>query len=345
MSYAELFFKKKLHELNYEDIENYFIDAQEESNLLELKSYAADKDQKNDHSAKEKKIYETICGLLNSEGGIIIWGAPVGKKAPGKKEQIFQGELSPVTKLIEKDGFIRTIAQLFSPVPNGVRFQMLKKNEGSYVYVIEVEDSLYKPHQYKGTYFMRLDGQTHTAPHYYVEALIRRITFPNLEGYLRIDGLHLNSYDTSNGVIMDFTFVIYNWTRLQNEYDIYCKVVTDAEVNTQFSEPNKLRKGHEIIWKNAAPILYYHNPLIIRDKVFFKTQELQMHDFKGFIIVFFGGKQSPLKYSKYRFMFANLYANNPHSDNNAYIIDKIENKYTHEMDIRDSDQIKGMIGR
>ena len=77
MTYSKLYFGKELIELTYDDIENYFVDEKDESNKIEYKSYH-NPDEKN-HTENENGVVKAICGLLNSEGGIVIWGAPVGQ--------------------------------------------------------------------------------------------------------------------------------------------------------------------------------------------------------------------------------------------------------------------------
>ena len=112
MSYSKLYFGKELGELTYADIENFFIDEKDESNKIEYKSYH-NPDEKN-HTEKENGVIRAICALLNSEGGLVIWGAPIGQTVGGKKEKIFKGELSPVEKLIEKDSLINRVTDLIT---------------------------------------------------------------------------------------------------------------------------------------------------------------------------------------------------------------------------------------
>ena len=97
MPYSKLYFGKELNELTYENIEEFFLNEKEESDKIEFKSYHS-KEEKN-HTEKENGIIRAICALLNSEGGLIIWGAPVGQTVSEKKEKIFKGDLSPIDKL------------------------------------------------------------------------------------------------------------------------------------------------------------------------------------------------------------------------------------------------------
>ena len=116
-----------------------------------------------------KKVKKGICALLNSEAGILIWGAPVGPEVSGKKEKVFKGSLSPVSKRYEKDQLINMMADSLTPMPVSVKVQPLETDD-RVVYVFEVLASAYRPHQFANQYFIRMDGQTRPAPHYLVES-------------------------------------------------------------------------------------------------------------------------------------------------------------------------------
>lgn len=73
MSYSQSYFGKELSDLTFADIENYFVDEKEESDKIELKSYHNHNSSEKDHKDKENGVLKTICGLLNSEGGQIVW--------------------------------------------------------------------------------------------------------------------------------------------------------------------------------------------------------------------------------------------------------------------------------
>ena len=52
-------------------------------------------------------------------------------------EEVFIGDLSPVDKKLERDSFIRKVADNIITTPSGVNFQPLEVKDG-YVYIIEV---------------------------------------------------------------------------------------------------------------------------------------------------------------------------------------------------------------
>ena len=123
MNYIESYLNKSnIIDLQLGDIESYFQKEKEESDKIEFKSFV---DDMNRISEKESTIIKSICAFLNSEGGIIIWGAPIGRKVEGKKEKVFSGELSPVERLYEKDEFINKITNLITPQPTGVQFHRI----------------------------------------------------------------------------------------------------------------------------------------------------------------------------------------------------------------------------
>ncbi len=182
MSYSELYFNKKLNELNYEDIEIFFWEEHSENENIEFKSY-------NVHSSfdsqLDKSIIRTIDAFLNSTGGLIIWGAPSGFIPEDRKEKVFKGDLSPSNVLKEKDYLINTISSRISPLPLGVHVTVISRDQ-NYVYVFDIEESDFKPHQFNERYFIRLDGQSKPAPHYIVESLFKQVKFPDISGLINL---------------------------------------------------------------------------------------------------------------------------------------------------------------
>jgi len=162
MSLLERYFGKPSDQIIYSDVEHFFEEEKEESDKIEFKAF-----HNPDESFKEKQngILRSICAFLNSSGGIIIWGAPIGQFIEGKKEKVFQGNLSPSDNLIEKDSFINKITDSITPAPNKIKFIRLT-HELNYLYLFEVEESEYSPHQFRNIYYMRIDGQTRPAPHH-----------------------------------------------------------------------------------------------------------------------------------------------------------------------------------
>jgi hypothetical protein len=221
-SYTSLNFGKPLTNITSVDLIHYFSNEREESDTIEFKSYV--ERNQNNHANKEAAVLKTVCAFLNSSGGMLIWGAPMGHTPDGRQTKVFTGTLSPVTRLIEKDTFISRIANSIIPLSNLVKMHRVEVEAGSYVYVIDVEQSIHKPHQFDNRYWVRLDGQTGTAPHYLIDALFKQIRYPNLGGYIKFNKCSLAAY---NILDLDLTIVVVNHSRDQNEYDIPVVLVGD----------------------------------------------------------------------------------------------------------------------
>ena len=104
INYSEQYFGKDLNDLSYEDIVDFFAVEKEESDKIEFKAFHPDFGNFNKNL---EGVIRGICAFLNSNGGILIWGAPLGQKVD--ERVIFQGALSPVTELKEKDSLISKI--------------------------------------------------------------------------------------------------------------------------------------------------------------------------------------------------------------------------------------------
>ncbi|MEO6285564.1 MAG: ATP-binding protein [Dyadobacter sp.] len=87
MTYSQLFFRKRINELTYDDIKDFFRVAQEESDKLEFKSFGSDLNSRQPENPGQRvgRIVRTVCAMLNSMGGLIVWGAPIGKNSSSQK--------------------------------------------------------------------------------------------------------------------------------------------------------------------------------------------------------------------------------------------------------------------
>ncbi|MGN6249358.1 MAG: AlbA family DNA-binding domain-containing protein, partial [Ginsengibacter sp.] len=326
--------------LKYEDIENYFNTEQQESNKIEFKSYFNPEENQKE---KLNGIIRTICGLLNSEGGLIIWGAPVGQILAGKNEKVFKGNLSPVEERITKDNFINRVSDSITPSPRNVHFHQLEK-DGKFVYVIDVEKSVYSPHQFRNIYYMRIDGQTRPSPHYLIEALFRKVSYPNLEGYIRIDDIRIQN----ENYILTLSYLIFNKSKLQNEYEVYSRLFIYP--GKFFTSLGTLRKyytneAHEMVFQNVKSTLFYNEPVIEQERVYIAIADLMESNSEVTVLFTFGGKQSPLMLSKYTLSFRNVNHSNP----NSIISGMEENIYMHEnsdkIDKSDEEKLRLILKR
>ncbi|MBL0145403.1 MAG: putative DNA binding domain-containing protein [Chitinophagaceae bacterium] len=83
MDYCTSHFGKRLNDLTIQDIESYFQQERIETDQLEFKSIS----QHGNLNDKILGIQRSICAFLNSSGGLLIWGAPEGKKYMKKKKR------------------------------------------------------------------------------------------------------------------------------------------------------------------------------------------------------------------------------------------------------------------
>lgn len=294
MDFSKQYFGKPLQDLTIGDITHFFTEENEESATIEFKAFAS---EHGNTQTKLNGVIRGICAFLNSEGGIVVWGAPVGQQVEGKKEDVFQGDLSPVNELIEKDRLISKVSDSITPLPVGVNVQILEHRD-DYIYIFEVQKSDYSPHQFKNTYYARLDGQTKTAPHYLVEALFKRIKYPRLEGYIKFDKL---SHD-GNYYYLDISTYIFNFSELQNEEDVSYRIICGEGI---FVNSNRdlsgvySSGGHQFTHKGDIDVLHFGNPDVYQDRLQFNPNQVLARGNTITIVMTFGGKKSPLKSSRY----------------------------------------------
>ena len=312
MDYSKTYLGKSLGELTHADVADFFLNEREETDQIEFKSY---NERANDDD-RYKGLVGSIAAFLNSGGGLLIWGAPNGITAPGKREKIFKGPLTKVPLTIEKDWLISKIVDKIIPLPIGIRVKLLIASD-SQIAVFEVDESIYSPHQTSHVYLMRVDGQTKPAPHHYVEALFKKISFPRLEGYICPGAAESDS----NGFLVKIEFIIINFSPFLNEESLYYRIaILSGIFNGQKGSPgyragsihgmatdvfdkgvngNKLRST-----SNTA--LFYGEPHRIKREIFFYGPRLKLNDYKGKVVLLFGGKSAPMKCCQYTIDFKEM---------------------------------------
>lgn len=164
-------------------------------------------------------VIKTICAFLNSDGGLLIWSAPKEVEIEGIKYA--QEAQTPVTYEVEKDAIISRTADELSPTPLRIKFHAIELAPGEFCYLFEVVKSDFAPHQFKGTYYMRMDGSTRTAPHHYVEALIKKVSYPKLECYATFGILH----DFETVTAMPLQITVHNMSKVENDSNIYYRIL------------------------------------------------------------------------------------------------------------------------
>jgi hypothetical protein len=173
MSFCKRIFQKEIYEIENIDLESFFKLPQEESSIMEFKSGKVEVDE----------LYREICAFLNTEGGILIVGAPQEKKIKiGTKERkICVGDLTD-SIITELDSLVRSISSNISPMPDNIKVKQLEHANGK-SFIIEVPQSLTPPHQVnkEGKYYIRFERDSRPAPHGIVEALFYKRQKPNLD--------------------------------------------------------------------------------------------------------------------------------------------------------------------
>lgn len=299
-------FGKTLTDLSYTDVSDFFNNEYGESNNVEYKAFSP---TYGNFNSNLKGIIRAICGLLNSDGGIVIWGAPLGVVDPITREKKFIGALSPVPDFKEKDWIINKISDNITPLPIGIRVAVLSQASNENLYVFEVQPSPYKPHQFENTYLVRLDGQTKPAPHYFVEALFRRITYPNIEAYIKFNSAGV--IQNPSRYYVNLTIFLFNFSSLQNEEDIiYRLMVVPGKIQSRMesSDPYNLT-GEE-------SLLHFGTPIMSNQIVFLSPQELTNNNFQLHLVLTIAGKKSPAKSSDYTLNFSNINLSNPNDTSN-----------------------------
>lgn len=282
-------FGKSLTDLTYADIAHFFTTDHGESNTVEFKAYSPTYGNFNQNI---RGIIRAICGLLNSDGGIVVWGAPLGTTDPVTNEKKFIGALAPIPDYKEKDWMINKISDNITPLPTGVRVEVLQNSATENIYIIEVQPSPYKPHQQDNTYFVRLDGQTKPAPHYFIEALFKRISYPNIEGYIKVEKAGL--IQNPSRYYLTLSVFLFNFSQSQNEEDVKVRLMTvpgsfQHKIGTD--DPyNSVRK----IGSLHFGLVQSHTEIII-----INPNELQNSNNKVHIMMSYAGKSSPAKSSDY----------------------------------------------
>jgi hypothetical protein len=288
MDYCTPHFSKPLGLLTFDDVENYFSSERFETDQLEFKSFGGNLNE------SYKSISRVACAFLNSKGGLLIWGAPLGVIAAGRNEKIFQGALTPIGEILVKDRVISKISDSITPLPLGIRVKIIENGQQQCVCVFEIDESDYSPHQFDKIYYMRIDGQNKPAPHHYVESLFKKIRYPQLEGYLkftRVTGDQIYCY-------ISFDVYLINWSPLQNIELLSFRVILDSGVFATNTSNNYFMEGHEWRRESYKNVLHYGEPC--RDANVIRV-ERQLVDRGEMLTVMlsFGAKNSPSKMSEY----------------------------------------------
>jgi len=344
------FGKEKIDEITYEDVVKFFSEEQQESDKIEFKSFVTSEElsRKGDSLRdKEKGIIKSISGFLNSEGGMLIWGSPVGEIVDGKKEKVFKGELSLVEQFYEKDQFISKLTDSITPIPRGILFHRIE-HEGKYLYLFEAPKSEYSPHQFDNRFYMRIDGQTKPAPYHYIEALFKQIKFPNLNGYIKLGAWNLVNNNHRSEYHLNFKVFLFNHSKLQNDYNVSYRIVcTVGKINgwnSIFKNPGVSfgMGGHEKRVENIKDVIHYGEPVYQNELIIFDAHELQNASGQVEIMLVFGAKKSPMKICNYKLQTTQQ----PPANLNDWFIEIKENEMMSEgNDVAEEDKLESILER
>jgi hypothetical protein len=348
MDYCTPHFGKKLGELTLEDLENYFKIDRPETDQIEFKSFSTEKN----FDKNIEPINKAISALLNSNGGILIWGAPIGKKIEGKKEKIFKGDLTYSKEPIEKDTLISKISDKIIPLPTNIRVKELAENK---LFIFEIDQSEYAPHQTGSVYYMRIDGQSRPAPHHYIDALFKKVKYPDIRGHIKIDNWNVwkETMPNKREYHLRISIIIFNLSKLQNDYNPSYNVLIDkgwfqnskyptSEKNTNYEAQGTLLRRTDI-----KDVIFYGEPTIETFTIIIPVEEAERPNSGINIVLFFGTKTSPMKCSRYKIklsptllktafneeMFAEIFENQLISD------------YQEELGRNDEDTLKIILQR
>lgn len=285
MNHSETIFNQSLFSLSYADLTEFFKKKQDENLNLEFKSFIGT----GDYNKKENTIKKTVCGMLNSEGGVIVWGAPQeSKDAHGNTSA--QGDLTPFNSKLDKDRLVNILSSSITPLPIGIKVHEIQNEAGLSVFVIDCPKSLGKPHQFDNLYFIRLDGQTRIAPHYLISALMKSTDFPELRGHVRLKRVE----NDGNNFILEFNRLLFNASPYINELNVRMRVVVHpGDIYVHGQDHGALFVDDYPLLSNGAPFL---TPIMV------KIPFNRIHE--NFEIFFqFGGEKSPSKISRYVYTF------------------------------------------
>lgn len=304
-------FNQDLYDLDFGYLQEFFATQKDETLYLEFKSFS----QQGAYGPKEDTIKKTVCAMLNSEGGIVIWGAPTETKdVNGNTAAV--GPLTPFNSPLDRDRLINILSSSIIPMPVGIRVQRLQNENHESVFVIEVEKSPEKPHQFDNRYYIRLDGQTRIAPHYLISALMKGINFPVLSGHLRLKQIEIDG----NTILLHFRNVLFNTSAFNNDINVQTRIVASRGrliINRNYSNS---------MYTKTLPLLSHGAPttsdFILEIPAGNAQGELTM-------IFQFGGEKSPSKMSKYKYNFERFRAGTI-ADEGIYLEEKNENTMPEE---------------
>lgn len=177
--YISKIFNKDSENITLDIIRDFFSTPQEETSVLEFKS----------GGVEIIDIYKEITAFLNTEGGLLIIGAPREKRKKINKNEITicEGELT-YSNFKNKDWIYQKIASNITPTPINLAIKEFISEDGG-VFLIDVPQSTNPPHQSSadGKYYIRLEREAKPAPHGIVQALFDKRKVPKIISEIEIE--------------------------------------------------------------------------------------------------------------------------------------------------------------
>jgi len=293
MNFSQIYFQKSLDDLTGDDLIRFFNSPQKETQYLEFKSSR----EKNVDKAFSNILKPGICAFLNSEGGLLIYGAPKEDKL--NHDNPFHKELEPYEKGFfgDHDTIIRKISGGITPMPIGIRLKEVDFKGGS-IAIFEIQQSKTKPHQTDNIYQIRIDGQKTPAPHYLIEALMKQVNFGDIRAYLNVKNYEYHDLKEENYRI-DFDLVFVNSSHFINEKNIRFRLIVDGPMkifNDRINPPTVEKQTDYFNIDNLS----FGEPYLKRFSLNGKFSTLSTDTLVALNIVFHGEK-SPSRLTVYEF--------------------------------------------
>jgi hypothetical protein len=288
-------------ELTYEKIQTFFDIAQYENERLEFKSYGPGK-------TLDKWYLDLaieICAFLNSDGGILIWGAPQEDK--DSIGRFAKGELTPINPALDKEDLLRRIIGKIKELPNAIELERVPEPNGTgSIYVFQIHASEYRPHQAADVYYMRIGSEKRPAPHHYVEAMMKRIKYPRLNGrldFVRFKVINKIGQGFSRWIRVDLNVIIENSSPFQNEesprFILYCHHGTPLRGSAPWPQP-EITAINRPFFDPTLEVIHYGERFQRSYSLGFEYNNLESEGFQSDVALKFGGRFSPLKLCHYR---------------------------------------------
>lgn len=184
-NYIEHFFNKEPEKLTLSDLKEYFSSPQIESSTLEFKSGEIDVND----------IFKEIAAFLNTEGGLLIIGAPRESKIQEGKHliKVCHGEVTFSNTIRSKEWLSQKIFSNITPSPTEIFIKQISDKEGN-IFILDIPQSFNPPHQSNadGKYYIRIDTEAKPAPHGLVQALFDKRRKPEISARLDLKQTNVN---------------------------------------------------------------------------------------------------------------------------------------------------------